>query len=100
EGAGAATGAGADERAEFCRDSRAPSMSPLVTRPSLPVPATEDSGTPDSSEIRLADGMAGASDLGAAAGAGAGLGASAFGAAGLAAAGAEPALPSAMAPNS
>src|SRR6185503_18767427 len=77
-------------------------MSPLVTRPSRPVPATDDSGTPDSSEMRLADGIAGASALGATgAGAGAaGLGASAFGAAAGLAAGAEPALPSAMAPSS
>jgi hypothetical protein len=67
-------------------------MSPLVILPSRPVPATDDSGKPDSSEMRLADGMAKDSDFCAsafgAAGA-AGLGASAFGAAGLA--GAAPA---------
>src|SRR5438876_439552 len=89
----AATGAGVDERA-----ASAPSMSPLVTRPSRPVPATAERGTPDSSERRLADGMAGASVFAAAgggAGAAAGLGVSALGA-GAFGAGAEPLLPSAM----
>src|SRR6201999_1004357 len=52
------------------RASSAPSMSPLVTRPSLPVPATEAVERPLSAAMRWADGMAGASDL-AAAGAGA-----------------------------
>src|SRR6185312_6603147 len=81
------------------RDSRAASMSPLVTRPSRPVPATDDVERPLSAAMRWADGMAGTSVLGAArAGAGAAvvLGASAFGEAAVA----VPALPSAMAPSS
>ena len=82
------------------RASSAPSMSPLVTRPSRPVPATEAVERPLSAAMRCADGMAGASDFAAGTGAGAGAGAAAFGAsafaAGLAAA---PALPSAIAPS-
>jgi hypothetical protein len=46
----AATGCGALDRA-----ASAPSMSPLVTRPSLPVPATEDTAIPDSSATLLKD---------------------------------------------
>src|SRR5665213_3686720 len=87
------------------RDSRASSMSPLVTRPSRPLPATDAVGMPDSVPMRWAEGMAGASLFGA----DAGLGASAFGAglgasllAARLAAGSEealPALPSAIEPN-
>src|ERR1700677_3122888 len=56
------------------RDSRASNISPLLPRPSRPLPATDAVGMPDSAPMRWAEGMAGASLFGA------GLGASAFGA--------------------
>src|SRR5215475_14373116 len=79
EAAGWLTGVGAE--AAF---SIAASMSPLVTRPSLPEPGTVEASTPLSADSRRTDGAGGTSAGAgfAAAGAGAGEGA----AAGLAAA--------------
>src|SRR6187551_130822 len=78
----------------------AASMSPLVTRPSLPEPGTVAASMPVSAEIFRTDGASGASDggaLGAAAGAAAAGGAAgaaalAGAAAGLAAGAPEPSL--------
>src|SRR5215475_890908 len=92
EAAGWLTGVGAD--AAF---SIAASMSPLVTRPSLPEPGTVEASTPLSAESLRTDGASGASGGGAfAAGAGAAAGG---GAAGLAAAGAAAALAAPAAPS-
>src|SRR6185437_10308397 len=74
EAAGWLTGVGAD--AAF---SIAASMSPLVTRPSLPEPGTVEASTPLSAESRRTDGANGASAGGAFGGAAAGAGAAAAG---------------------
>src|SRR6201993_3823542 len=90
EAAGWLTGIGAD--AAFLI---AASMSPLVTRPSLPEPGTVEASTPLSAESFRTDGASGASDggtLAAGAGGGAAAGGGGGGAAGLAAA--EAAAPS------
>src|SRR5262245_30169352 len=93
EAAGWLTGVGAD--AAF---SIAASMSPLVTRPSLPEPGTVEASTPLSAESLRTDGASGASDATAfgagagAAGAGAGAVALAGAAAGFAALAAAPSL--------
>src|ERR1700761_9153439 len=71
EAAGWLTGVGAD--AAF---SIAASMSPLVTRPSLPEPGTVEASTPLSAESRRTDGASGAS-AGAAFGGAAAAGAAA-----------------------
>src|SRR5579862_1455069 len=81
----------------------AASMSPLVTRPSLPEPGTVEGSVPVSAAIRRTDGASGASAAagfggGAAAAAGAGLGAASAGfGAGFAAA--APAAPSLIWPS-
>src|SRR6185437_11380362 len=80
EAAGWLTGVGAE--AAF---SIAASMSPLVTRPSLPEPGTVEASTPLSAESRRTDGANGAS-TGGAFGAGAAAGAAAGGGDGGAAA--------------
>src|ERR1700742_2569067 len=98
--AGWLTGVGAE--AAF---SIAASMSPLVTRPSLPEPGTVEASTPLSAESLRTEGASGASGGGAlAAGAGAGAAAGGGGggaAAGLAAAGgaADAAAPSLIWPS-
>src|ERR1700748_695432 len=100
EAAGWLTGVGAD--AAF---SIAASMSPLVTRPSLPEPGTVEASTPLSAESFRTGGASGAADGGPLAG-GAGAGGAAGGgggaAAGLAAAGAgaDAAAPSLIRPSS
>jgi hypothetical protein len=81
----------------------AASMSPLVTRPSLPEPGTVVASTPLSADSLRTDGASGASAGGAfAAGAGAGAVAAAGAAAGLAgaAAGLAAAAPSVICPSS
>src|SRR5215470_3477838 len=100
--AGWLTGVGAD--AAF---SIAASMSPLVTRPSLPEPGTVDASMPLSAESLRTDGASGASDGGTLGGGTAGAVADAAGdngggaAAGFAAAGfAAPAAPSLIIPSS
>src|SRR5580658_4994407 len=61
------------------RAASAPSISPFVTRPSLPVPVTEAVAMPASSAMRRAEGIAGTSVLVS----GTGLGVSALGASAL-----------------
>src|SRR5579862_1416047 len=94
------TGAGAGFTSR--RASSAASMSPLVTRPSLPVPVTSAGSRLFSSPMRRADGIGCTSAFGAGAGAAAGFGAG-LGAAesGLLAATDDgaPALPSARRPS-
>src|SRR6202012_2509770 len=97
--AGWLTGVGAE--AAF---SIAASMSPLVTRPSLPEPGTVDASTPLSAESLRTDGASGAAAggalaTGAAAGGGDGWAGGGGGAAGLAAAGAAAAFAAAPAPS-
>src|ERR1700753_2570531 len=95
EAAGWLTGVGAD--AAF---SIAASMSPLVTRPSLPEPGTVDASTPLSAESFRTDGASGASVGGTlAAGAAAGAGAAGGGGAAAALAGAAAAGFAAAAPS-
>ena len=87
-----ATGVGCD-----AARSMAASMSPLATRPSLPVPGTVEASRPDSAESFRTDGASGKSEAfaGALTGAGAatGLAACGGGAAGFAAGGAPLAAP-------
>src|SRR5208282_3804769 len=101
EAAGAATGVGC-----AAARSMAASMSPLVTRPSLPVPGTAAASMPVSAAILRTDGADGVSAMGAL-GAGAGFGGAGGGAAcGAASAGFAGALvgaapaPSLIAPRS
>src|SRR5260370_25585389 len=99
--AGCATGVGA-----AAARSIAASMSPLVTRPSLPEPGTVEASIPLSAESLRTDGASGASDGCAFGAAGAGAAAAGGGAAGAAAltgaaaaAGLAPAAPSVISPS-
>src|SRR5208282_1257328 len=79
--------------------SMAASMSPLVTRPSLPLPATAAASTPDSAESLRTDGASGVSGALAAGGAAAGLAACGGADGGGALAGAADSLAAPAAPS-